>query len=130
MYESKNVCVKKLHPTLHKEHVATFPKEEEITQNINKKYIAKLIAVSDNPIAIMMEFCASSFTPLNRDATVNSSDEFLPYYDQEDLHCFFPIILHEASSDMTKAVQCIHSNNVVHRDIKPANIQVTCTIII
>ena len=77
-----------------------------------------------------MEFCAFSFTSLNRDATVNSLDEFLSYYDQEDLHCFFPIILYEASSDMTKAVQCIHSNNIVHRDIKPANIQVTCTIII
>ena len=130
MYESKNVCVKKLHPTLDNEHVATFSKEGEIIQNINKKHVVKLIAVSDNLIVIMMEFCAFSFTPLNRDATVNSLDEFLSYYDQEDLQCFFPIILHEVSSDMTKAVQCIHSNNIVHRDIKPANIQVTCTIII
>ena len=74
-----------------------------------------------------MEFCAFSFTPLNRDPTVNSLDEFLSHYDQEDLYCFFPIILHEVSSDTTKAVQCIHSNNIVHRDIKPGNIQVTCT---
>ena len=42
MYESKNVCVKKLHPTLDKEHVATFPKEGEIIQNINKKHVVKL----------------------------------------------------------------------------------------
>ena len=70
----------------------------------------------------MMEFCAFSFTPFNRDATVNSLDEFLSYYDQEDLHCFFPTILHKISSDTTKAVQYIHSNNIVHRDIKPANI--------
>ena len=31
IYESKNVCVKKLHPTLDKEHVATFSKEAEIS---------------------------------------------------------------------------------------------------
>ena len=84
IYESKNVCVKKLHPTLDKEHVATFSKEAEIIQRINNSHAVKLIAVSDNPITIMMEFCALSFTPFNRDATVNSLDEFLSYYDQED----------------------------------------------
>ena len=73
----------------------------------------------------MMEFCAFSFTPFNRDATVNSLDEFLSYYDQEDLYCLFPTILHKISSDTKKAVQYIHSNNIVHRDIKPANILVS-----
>ena len=52
-------------------------------------------------------------------------DEFLSYYDQEDLHCFFPTILHKISSDTTKVVQYIHSGNIVHRDIKPANILVS-----
>ena len=125
IYESKNVCVKRLHPTLDKEHVATLSKEEEIIQRINNSHVVKLRAVSDNPITIMMEFCAFSFTPFNRDATVNSLDEFLSYYDQEDLHCFFPTILHKISSDATKAVQYIHSDNIVHRDIKPANILVS-----
>ena len=123
--ESKNVCVKKLHPTLDKEHVGTFSKEAEVIQRINNNHVVKLIPVSDNPMTIMMEICAFSFTPFNRDATVNSLDEFLSYYDQEDLHCFFPTILHKISSDTTKAVQYIHSNNIVHRDIKPANILVS-----
>ena len=122
IYESENVYVKKLHPTLDKEHVATFSKEAEIIQKINNIPVVKLLTVSDDPITIMMEFCAFSFTPFNRDATVNSLDEFLPYYDQEDLRCFFPTILHKISSDTTKAVQYIHSNNVVHRDIKLGNI--------
>ena len=125
IYELKNVCAKRLYPTLDKENVATFSKEAEIIQRINNSHAVKLIAVSDNPITIMMEFCAFSFTPFNRDATVNSLDEFLSYYDQEDLHCFFPTILHKISSDTTKAVQYIHSNNIVHRDIKPANILVS-----
>ena len=73
----------------------------------------------------MMEFCAFSFTLFNQNATVNSLDDFFSYYDQEDLHCFFPTILHKISSDTTKAVQYIHSNNIVHRDIKPANILVS-----
>ena len=73
----------------------------------------------------MMEFCAFSFPPFNRDATVNSLDEFLSYYDQEDLLCFFPTSLHKISSDTTKAIQYINSNNWVHRDIKPANILVS-----
>ena len=120
--KSKNVCVKTLLPTLDKEHVATFSKEAEIIQRTNNRHVVKLIAVSDNPITIMMEFCVFSFTQFDRDATVNSLDEFLSYYDKEDLHCFFPTILHKISSDMTKAVQYIHSNNIVHRDIKPANI--------
>ena len=125
IYESKNVRVKKSDPTLDKEHVATFSKKAEIIQRINNRHVVKLIAVSDNPITIMMEFYAFSFTPFNRDATANSLDEFLSYYDQEDLHCFFPTILHKISSDTTKAVQYIHSNNTVHRDIKPANILVS-----
>ena len=122
IYESKNVSAKKLDPTLDKEHVATFSKEAEIIQRINNSHAVKLIAVSDNPITIMMEFCAFSFTLFNQNATVNSLDDFFSYYDQEDLHCFFPTILHKISSDTTKAVQYIHSNNIVHRDIKPANI--------
>ena len=122
IYESENVYVKKLHPTLDKEHIGTFSKEAEIIQRINNMHVVKLLTVSDNPITIMMEFCAFSFTPFNRDATVNLLDEFLSYYDQEDLHCFFPTILHKISSDTTKAVQYIHSNNVVHRDIKLGNI--------
>ena len=112
--KSKNVCVKTLHPTLDKEHVATFSKEAEIIQRTNNKHVVKLIAVSDNPITIMMEFCVFSFTQFDRDAAVNSLDEFLSYYDKEDLHSFFPTILHKISSDMTKAVQYIDSNNIVH----------------
>ena len=81
-YESKNVCVKRLHPTLDKENVATFSKEAEIMQKINNIHVVKLIAVSDNPITTMIEFCAFSFTPFSRDATVNSLDEFLPHYGQ------------------------------------------------
>ena len=53
----------------------------------------------------MMEFCAFSFVPFNRDTTVNSLDEFLSHYDQEDLDCFSATILHKISSDTTKAVQ-------------------------
>ena len=93
--ELKSVCVIKLHPTLGKEHVATFYKEAEIIQRINNRHVVKLIAVSDNPITIMMEFCAFSFMPVNRNTTVDSLDEFFSYYDQEDLHYFFPTILHK-----------------------------------
>ena len=45
------------------------------------------MAVSDKPIKIIIEFCAFSFTPFNRHAIVNSLDDLLSYYDQEDLHC-------------------------------------------
>ena len=124
IYESKNVCVRKLHPTLDKEHVAAFSKEADIIQRINNRHVVKLIAVSDNPITIMMEFCAFSFTLFNQNATVNSLDDFFSYYDQEDLHCFFPTILHKISSDTTKAVQYIHSDSIVHWDIKPTSILV------
>ena len=79
-------------------------KEAEIIQRINNSHVVKLIAVSSNSITIMMEFCAFSFTPFNRDTTVNSLDEFLSHYNQEDLHCFSATILHKISSDTTKAV--------------------------
>ena len=125
IYESKNVRVKKSDPTLDKEHVATFSKKAEIIQRINNRHVVKLIAVSDNPITIMMETCAFSFTSFNRDDTINSLDKFLSYYDQEDLHCFFPTNLHKISFDTTKAVQYIHSNSIVHQDFKPANILVS-----
>ena len=73
----------------------------------------------------MMETCAFSFTSFNRADTINSLDKFLSYYDQEDLHCFFPTNLHKISFDTTKAVQYIHSNSIVHQDFKPANILVS-----
>ena len=115
---------KKTAANVRQRNVRTFSKEEEIIQTINNRHVVKLIAVSDNPITIMMEFCAFSFTLFNQNATVNSLDDFFSYYDQEDLHCFFPTILHKISSDTTKAVQYIHSDSIVHWDIKPTSILV------
>ena len=46
-------------------------------RRINNSHIVKLIPASDDPITIVMEFCTFSFTPFNRDATVNSLDESL-----------------------------------------------------
>ena len=116
---------KKTAANVRQRNVGTFSKEEEIIQTINNRHVVKLIAVSDNPITIMMETCAFSFTSFNRDDTINSLDKFLSYYDQEDLHCFFPTNLHKISFDTTKAVQYIHSNSIVHQDFKPANILVS-----
>ena len=88
-------------------------------------YLVKFFGVSDNPIAIMMEFCAFSFKPFQKDAVVNSLEEFLSIYHQDCLHSHFPTILTTIVHHISSAIQYIHGKNIVHRDIKPANILVT-----
>ena len=75
-----------------------------------------LIAVSEDPVLIMMEYCMFSFTLVQRVEKFNSLDQRLQYLSTEDLFTYFPRILNFMASDIGKGLACLHENNMVHRD--------------
>ena len=60
---------------------------------IRHENIVSLIAVSEDPVSIMMEYCVFSFTPFQRMEKFNSLDQLLQYLSIiyiEDLFKYFP----------------------------------------
>ena len=86
-----------------------------------------LIAVSEDPVLIMMEYCVFSFIPVQRIEKFSYLDQLLQYLSTEDLFTYFPGILNFMARDIGKGLAYLHENNMVHRDIKPGNILVTNT---
>ena len=86
-----------------------------------------LIAVSEDPVLIMMEYCVFSFTPVQRIEKFSCLDQLLQYLSTEDLFTYFPGILNFMARDIGKGLAYLHENNMVHREIKPGNILVTNT---
>ena len=81
-----------------------------------------LIAVSEDPVLIMMEYCVFSFTPVQRIEKFSYLDQLLQYLSTEDLFTYFPGILNFMASDIGIGIglACLHENNMVHRNKKAA----------
>ena len=94
---------------------------------IRHENIVSLIAVSEDPVSIMMEYCVLSFTPFQRIEKFNSLDQLLQYLIPEDLFTYFPGILNYMAQDIGNGLAYLHEYNMVHRDIKPRNILITNT---
>ena len=104
-----------------------FAKEALLISKICYENIVSLIAVSEDPVSIMMEYCMFSFTPFQRIEKFNSLEQLLQYLSTEDLFTYFPGILNFMASDIGKGLAYLHDNNMVHRNIKPGNILVSNT---
>ena len=94
---------------------------------IRHENIVSLIAVSEDPVSIMMEYCVFSFTPFQRIEKFSSLDQLLQYLIPEDLFTYFPGILNFMAQDIGNGLAYLHEYNMVHKDIKPRNILVTNT---
>ena len=126
LYKEKVVFVKKVKSQ--SSYVRDiFAKEALLMSKIRHENIVSLIAVSEDPVSIMMEHCVLSFTPFRWIEKFNSLDQLLQYLSTEDLFTYFPGILNFMARDIGKGLAYLHENNMVHRDIKPGNILVTNT---
>ena len=125
LYKEKGVFVKKVKSQ--SSYVRDiFAKEALLMSKNCHENIVSLIAVSEDPVSIMMEYCVFSFTPFQRIEKFNSLDQLLQYLSTEDMFTYFPGILN-MTRDIGKGLAYLHENNMVHRDIKPGNILVTKT---
>ena len=104
-----------------------FANEALLMSKIRHENLVSLVAVSEDPISIMMEYCVFSFTPFQSIEMFNSLDQLLQYLSTEDLFTYFPGILNAMAIDIGKGLAHLHENNLVHRDIKPGDILVINT---
>ena len=101
-----------------------FLKEARLLHYLRHENIVELLAVCDNPAAIMLELCEFSMKPFQGDQSFHSLDKFLKYLAKNEMLDFFPGICDKITNDILQSIFYIHSKNIVHRDIKPANILV------
>ena len=74
---------------------------------IRHENIVFLIAVSEDPVLIMMEYCVFSFTPVQRIGKFNYLDQLLQYLSTDDLFTCFPGILNFMASDIGIGLACL-----------------------
>ena len=79
-----------------------FAHEALLMSKIHHENIVSLTGVSEDPVAIMMEYCVFSFTPFQRIEKFNSLDQLLQYLSTEDLFTYFSGILNFMASDIGK----------------------------
>ena len=99
-----------------------FLKEARLLNDLRHENIVELLAVCDNPAAIMLELCEFSMKLLQGDQSFHSLDKFLKYLAKNELLDLFPEICDKITNHILQSIIYIHSKNIVHRDIKPANI--------
>ena len=126
LYKKKEIFVKKVKSQ--SSYVRDiFAKEALLMRKIRHKNIVSLIAVCEDLVSIMMEYCMFSFIPFQRIKKFNSLDQLLQYISTEDLFTYFPGILNFTARDIGKGFANLHENNMVHRNMKPDNKLVTNT---
>ena len=97
-------------------------KEASILSEINHENIVKVLAVCEDPTAIMLELCEFSFEAFESDKKCSNLQQFLEYlHDNNVFEEFVPKIGNFVSKDLSSAIMFLHDNNMVHRDVKPEN---------
>ena len=96
----------------------------KLLHNVRQENIIELLAVCDNPAAIMLELCEFSMKPFQGDQSFHSLNKFLKYLAKNELLDFFPAICDKITNDILQPIFYIPSKKIVHRDIKYANILV------
>ena len=104
------VVIKKPHSDTCDDVLGVFLKEAKLLSEISHPNIVKLLAVNDEPISIMMEYCEFSFQPFDRNESVSSLNKLLTYLVEEDLLQYFPGIGNYIVRDIAAAIYYLHNN--------------------
>ena len=116
------VVAKVIHDGFSSTDKKLFAKEAKLLHDINHENIVKIVGVTEDPIAIVMEFLHFDFRPFSREGSFSNLDDLLSYMNDEVIFFHFPKLACFMAKDLLSAVEFLHKNNMVHRDIKANNI--------
>lgn len=84
--------------------------------------------ITEDPLAMILEYMSFSFKPFGLDIDVTSLSEFLSHVNEfavvEDFHQELGMF-DKVALDIASGINYLHNRNIVHRDLKPHNVLVS-----
>ena len=124
LWNDLRIVLKKLNETYSEEMTNVFSKEAKLLNDVRHENIIELLAVCDNPAAIMLELCEFSMKPCEGDQSFHSLDTFLKYLAKNELLDFFPGSCNKIINDTLHSIFYICSKDIVQINIEMSNSQI------
>jgi len=94
---------------------SVFAKEALVLKQIDQQNIICVIAVCEEPKAIMMPYLEFSLEPFGADFKANCLGSFFNFIDANNFTTALPNIQRQTARDIVSAVSFLHLNNIVKK---------------